>query len=252
MTEKGYQTNYSEVYAHKTHYDENRDIKADKTLAVVEDYFSGRELSSLKVLEIGCYKGDVSIYLSPRFKKFYGIDIDEKAIKQAQSKKKPENLEFFASNAEELEFEDASFDLVICSHVYEHIPHPEVMMREIKRVLKTGGACYFAAGNKIRVIEPHYRLPFLSCIPKKLAHFYLKITGKGDHYYESLFTMWKLKELVSDFEIEDYSAEIIKHPQQYKATDMVEKGSFKQKAALWVFRNLKFLFPTYIWMLRKR
>ncbi len=38
-----------------------------------------------------------------------------------------------------LPFEDASFDLVICSEVLEHIPDEKTAVREIIRVLKPGG-----------------------------------------------------------------------------------------------------------------
>ncbi len=38
-----------------------------------------------------------------------------------------------------LDFEDASFDFVVCNHVLEHIPTDDVAMSEIKRVLKPGG-----------------------------------------------------------------------------------------------------------------
>ncbi len=39
-----------------------------------------------------------------------------------------------------LPFDDASFDVVICSHVLEHIPDDRAAMREILRVLKPEGA----------------------------------------------------------------------------------------------------------------
>lgn len=42
-------------------------------------------------------------------------------------------------DAEDLPFQDASFGVVICSEVFEHLKHPERAAAEIHRVLKPGG-----------------------------------------------------------------------------------------------------------------
>ncbi len=42
-----------------------------------------------------------------------------------------------------LQFADASFDLVVHSDTLEHIPHPVRGLSECRRVLKPGGACAF-------------------------------------------------------------------------------------------------------------
>jgi SAM-dependent methyltransferase len=39
----------------------------------------------------------------------------------------------------DLDFRDSSFDLVLCSHVLEHVPDDRAAMKEIRRVLVPGG-----------------------------------------------------------------------------------------------------------------
>lgn len=41
--------------------------------------------------------------------------------------------------------EDESFDAVLCSEVIEHIPYPEMAVKEISRILKTGGELILTA-----------------------------------------------------------------------------------------------------------
>jgi SAM-dependent methyltransferase len=81
------------------------------------------------------------------------------------------------ADALHLPFADDSLDVVICSHVYEHVPEPVQMFREIHRVLCMGGVCYFSAGNRLMWNEPHYNLPLLSVLPRPLAHLYIRLAG---------------------------------------------------------------------------
>src|SRR5690606_30324446 len=42
-----------------------------------------------------------------------------------------------------LPFDDNSFDFILCNHVLEHIPDDEKAMRELYRILKSGGTGIF-------------------------------------------------------------------------------------------------------------
>jgi ubiquinone/menaquinone biosynthesis C-methylase UbiE len=125
-------------------------------------------------------------------------------------------------------------------------------MSEIYRVLKPEGVCFFAAGNRIVLIEPHYHLPFLSVFPKWIAHKYVKIFKKANFYYENLLTYWGLKKLVSKFKIDDYTKKIIKNPENYFATEMVKENSIPQFMYLIALKLAYWLSPTFIWVLRKK
>jgi SAM-dependent methyltransferase len=124
-------------------------------------------------------------------------------------------------------------------------------MSEIHRILKPGGICYFAAGNRVKFMEAHYRLPLLSVIPKWLGHIYVRLAGKAEKYYETHLSYWGLRKLVGAFEIVDYTKEVVRDPVKYSALDMVRPGSLKQKLSLAVLGAAYWCCPTYIWILRK-
>ena len=76
----------------------------------------------------------------------------------------------------------ATFDLLIVNHVYEHVPEPRTLFAEVSRTLRPGGCAYVTAGSRWALLEPHYRLPFLSWLPAGLADRYVRATGRGEGY----------------------------------------------------------------------
>ena len=151
----------------------------------------------------------------------------------------------------DLSFPESTFDVVVCTQIYEHVPDAQTMINEIFRILKPGGVCYFAAGNRLNIIEPHYKLPFLSVLPRPLAHIYLKLAGKGNYYHEKHLILYNLKRLVSDFKVHDYTEKIINDPGKYHAEYMLTPGSIKYKIAEFIVTYIYWLCPTYIWILEK-
>ncbi|KAF0814095.1 Demethylrebeccamycin-D-glucose O-methyltransferase [Andreprevotia sp. IGB-42] len=219
-------------------------------VAVLQDHFK-RPLADLNVLNVGSSVGIIDNYLANHFRSVTGIDIDAPAIEKSQSRFIKTNLKFQTGDALNLDFADASFDVVICSQVYEHVPDPEKMMREINRVLIPGGACYFAAGNRLMWNEPHYNLPLLSVLPRPLAHLYVRIAKKASHYHELHYTYFGLKKLAGNFAVNDYTKKVVDDPAKFHTQYMLPPGSKKARIAKLITHRIMWLSPGFIWILTK-
>jgi SAM-dependent methyltransferase len=149
-------------------------------------------------------------------------------------------------------FQPNSVDVIVCNRIYEHVPYANQMMYEIYRAPKEGDFCYFSAGNKYMAFEGHYGLPFLSWIPKFVVQLYLRITGKGDFYYEEHRSLRGLKQLVNRFRIHDYTLTIIRDPEKFFATDLFDTQSLAYKVVRFLAPFLYRWIPTYVWVLTKK
>lgn len=246
---RGYQYGFSNK--NSAMYDiQPRERKAQSMVAVLEEYLR-RPLSSLRLLNVGGSAGIIDHYLSNHFGSVVGVDIDESAIIHARNTYPKANLEFRMGDALNLEFADNSFEVVVCSQVYEHVPNAHRMMAEIFRVLVPGGVCYFAAGNRLMWTERHYNLPLLSVIPRPLAHVYVRLTGRASHYHELHYSYWGLKNLVRHFVVHDYTLKMLRDPNKYSIAYMISPGSTKASIAGFIAKYFRWLCPGYIWILEK-
>ena len=148
-----------------------------------------------------------------------------------------------------LSFDNNSFDVVVCTHVYEHVPDSKKLFDEIYRVLKPGGICYLAAINRLWPWEPHYNLPFLSWFAKPLANFYVKLFGKADIYFETPRTYWGLKKLTVKFARFEYTQKILRNPKKFGYENLAKMPT---RHLAWVLSPFaRYLPPTFFWILKK-
>ena len=100
------------------------------------------------VLEYGCSDGGLSIdglHLPKIARTLTGIDISDVAINKAMRKAEHcgyRNCRFFSMNAEDMSFEDGSFDLVFGRGIIHHLDLDRCYS-EVARVLKPGGKAVF-------------------------------------------------------------------------------------------------------------
>ena len=103
-----------------------------------------RNIRSKSLLEIATGSGYTS-YLLNNDNFYTGIDISRGLLLQAVSKFKQNNFrntEFFIADARDLPFNNDSFDIVICDLSLNFLGDIEIVIRELKRVMKKGSLFY--------------------------------------------------------------------------------------------------------------
>jgi len=242
---------FTELFPDDLTYDkQSRVIKAKKIVAVISDYLGN--LSKLSCLDLGCSIGYITEALAKHFEKVVGVDVDGNAIGIAKKNIKKQNISFYISHERELDFPDKNFDVVVFNQIYEHVKDPGVIFLEIERILKKDGVCFFGARNKYGIFDGHYKLPFISWLPKGLSDFYLRIFSPKKHYDINLLSLSDLKKLTRRFLIKDYTLDVIKRPEYFKALDLVPKTLKINLAIYYVCKIFYPFIPNYIWILVKK
>lgn len=93
----------------------------------------------LSILEVGCASGWLLSQIAIKYPqaKIYGIDVYQKAIDFG--KKQYPQIKFICADGHKIPFKVNSFDVVICAEVLEHVVDPNLVIQEIKRVMKKNG-----------------------------------------------------------------------------------------------------------------
>lgn len=89
-----------------------------------------------KVLEVGAGDGSILKFLADQnfAAEYHAVEISESGVAHILSRNINNLLSVQLFDGYKLPFEDNSFDLVILSHVLEHVEHERMLLREIKRV----------------------------------------------------------------------------------------------------------------------
>lgn len=244
MTERTAQLEYSEIQP-LMHDEAGRRAKGAKMIAVLGHFLGSRDLTGLRVVDLGCSTG----YIADEFRKagadVLGFDIDVPGLAAARRHLR-DGVGFVCADGEDLPLPDGSVDVVVFNHIYEHVVDPDAVMREIVRILAPEGVAYFGFGNRWGVMEPHHRLPFLSWLPQSLADRYMRVTGRGDAYYERFRGEQGLRRMAGALTIWDYTETVLADADAFSMSDMVPGPLAKVPAGAW--RLARPVIPTFIWI----
>lgn len=125
-----------------------------------------------KVLDLGCGTGIIleQIRVINHTAELFGLDLSENMISQAVQRLNT-GASLSVGDAENLPYEDQSFDLVCCVQSFHHYPNPIKAISEIKRILKKNGT--------FLLCDTWARSPM-----RQVMNFFIRFSDDGDvHIY---------------------------------------------------------------------
>lgn len=213
--------------SYSNQYDENsvkwRNTGARyKALNIVE---LSKSVQFKNVLEVGAGEGSILNWLSQwNFcDDLNCIEISESGIELIKSKNIKNLKSVLLFDGYKIPYPDNHFDLVICSHVLEHVEHERILLREIKRV------------SKHQIFE--VPIDFSFYVDRKLEHFLSY--GHINIYTPSLFR----------FLLKSENFEVIRDI-NYLYDDEVLQLMFKKKNSAYYITKIKFAILSMVPYLR--
>jgi 2-polyprenyl-6-hydroxyphenyl methylase/3-demethylubiquinone-9 3-methyltransferase len=138
-------------------------------------------LAGKKVLDVGCGGGILSDAMARKGAEVLGIDLSVKALRVAQLhalEAQTPRIHYREVSAEALAEEaPASFDVVTCMEMLEHVPDPASVVRACSHLVKPGGRVFFSTLNR----NPK---SFLFAIVG--AEYVLNLLPRGTHEYAKM------------------------------------------------------------------
>jgi 2-polyprenyl-6-hydroxyphenyl methylase / 3-demethylubiquinone-9 3-methyltransferase len=154
-------------------------------------------LSSKTVLDVGCGGGILSDSMARAGAQVTGIDLSTKALRVAQLhalEAGTANVSYREISAEALAQEQpASFDVVTCMEMLEHVPDPSSVVRACSALVKPGGWVFFSTINR----NPK---SFLLAIVG--AEYLLQMLPRGTHEYGKMIRPSELASYCRDVNLE--------------------------------------------------
>jgi SAM-dependent methyltransferase len=90
------------------------------------------------ILDIGCATGALIAFLRDKGWRVTGVEISPSAVYAKNERK----LDVRNIPLEENHFPDNSFDVILASHLIEHLNEPKIFLEETYRILKNNGAIF--------------------------------------------------------------------------------------------------------------
>ena len=134
-------------------------------------------IAGKKVVDIGCGGGILAESMAARGAQVTGVDLSEKALGVARLHlfESGEQVDYRHISAEDLARDcPASFDVVTCMEMLEHVPDPASTIRACATLVKPGGSVFFSTLNR------NLKAYLMAVVG---AEYILNLLPRGTHEY---------------------------------------------------------------------
>jgi 2-polyprenyl-6-hydroxyphenyl methylase/3-demethylubiquinone-9 3-methyltransferase len=152
-------------------------------------------LSGQKVLDVGCGGGILSESMAGLGAQVTGIDLGEKPLQVAKLHllESGKQVEYRNIAVEQLAAEQpASFDVVTCMEMLEHVPDPQSIVRACATLVKPGGHVFFSTLNRN---PKSYLFAIIG------AEYVLNMLPRGTHDYAKFIKPSELAQFCRDADL---------------------------------------------------
>lgn len=135
------------------------------------------QLGGKKVVDIGCGGGILAESMAARGAQVTGVDLSEKALGVARLHlyESGQTVDYRLISAEDISREaPASFDVVTCMEMLEHVPDPASTIRACAALVKPSGYVFFSTLNR------NIKAYLMAVVG---AEYILNLLPKGTHEY---------------------------------------------------------------------
>ena len=153
-------------------------------------------LAGKRVLDIGCGGGILSESMARLGAEVTGIDLADKPLKVAQLHALDAGIsvDYQAIAAEDLaQMAPASFDVVTCMEMLEHVPDPASTVQACATLVKPGGRVFFSTLNRN---PKSYLFAIIG------AEYVLRLLPRGTHDYQKFIKPSELARYVREAGLE--------------------------------------------------
>ncbi len=159
-------------------YEASRSKDGDELVSIADKNLG--PLDHLRVLDLGCGNGAVSVAFAKRGAAVTAVDISAGRITNTIARARQEGISLstaLVADGCRLPFQMKRFDFVVLLDLIEHVSNPKRLLSEAARVLRPCGRIYVTVPSRYSLInlvsDPHYDALGVSLLPHRWAEWYV-------------------------------------------------------------------------------
>lgn len=141
-------------------------------------------LTSSRILDLGSGRGRFLLEARQKGADIIGVEPYDQYIEETQQQAKKLNVEVtvIQGTGEHIPLPSNTFDFVNMAEVIEHVDDPSVVMKEVYRVLRTGGKAYVSVPNRYSLKDQHFGLYGVNWLPRFFSNYFISLFGAHKDY----------------------------------------------------------------------